>query len=89
MNFRIRKTNAAAAFMCGCLFLAGAAGTGTMVYAGEKTPEMSLEEYPRIDGSLACVPLCEALAVQVTGCTQMASVRGWTGFCGGVRLCSG
>lgn len=71
MNFRIRKTNAAAAVMCGCLFLTGAAGTGTMVYAGKKTPEMSLEEYPRIDGSLACVPLCEALAVQVTGCTQI------------------
>lgn len=71
MNFRIRKTNAAAAFMCGCMLLTGAAGTGTMVYAGEKTPEMSLEEYPRIDGSLACVPLCEALAVQVTGCTQI------------------
>lgn len=32
-------------------------------------PSMSFEEYPRIDGSLACVPLCEALAVRVTGCT--------------------
>ncbi|MDY3918232.1 MAG: substrate-binding domain-containing protein, partial [Candidatus Limivivens sp.] len=33
-------------------------------------PQMSYEEYPRIDGSLACVPLCEALAVRVTGCTD-------------------
>lgn len=33
-------------------------------------PQMSYEEYPRIDGSLACVPLCEALAVEMTGCTQ-------------------
>ncbi|MDO5424210.1 MAG: substrate-binding domain-containing protein [Eubacteriales bacterium] len=33
-------------------------------------PEMSYEEYPRIDGSLACVPLCEALAVRLTGCTD-------------------
>ncbi len=32
-------------------------------------PQMSYEEYPRIDGSLACVPLCEALAAEVTGCT--------------------
>lgn len=33
-------------------------------------PHMSYEEYPRIDGSLACVPLCEALAVEMTDCTQ-------------------
>ena len=32
-------------------------------------PQMSYEEYPRIDGSLACVPLCEALAMEITGCT--------------------
>lgn len=33
-------------------------------------PEMTLDEYPRIDGSLACVPLCEALAVYMTGCSD-------------------
>lgn len=33
-------------------------------------PQMTFEEYPRIDGSLACVPLCEALAVEMTGCTE-------------------
>ena len=33
-------------------------------------PQMTYEEYPRIDGSLACVPLCEALAVEITGCTD-------------------
>lgn len=33
-------------------------------------PRMSLEEYPRIDGSTACVPLCEALASYLTGCTD-------------------
>ncbi len=32
-------------------------------------PKMALEEYPRIDGSLACVPLCETLAARLTGCT--------------------
>lgn len=32
-------------------------------------PQMSYEEYPCIDGSLACVPLCEALAMEMTGCT--------------------
>lgn len=43
-----------------------AAESGTEV----RKPQMSYEEYPRIDGSLACVPLCEALAVEITGCTQ-------------------
>lgn len=33
-------------------------------------PRMSLQEYPRIDGSTACVPLCEALAARLTGCTD-------------------
>ncbi|MBR2259537.1 MAG: substrate-binding domain-containing protein [Blautia sp.] len=33
-------------------------------------PVMAYEDYPRIDGSLACVPLCEALAKKVTGCSD-------------------
>lgn len=36
----------------------------------EAFPQMSLDAYPRIDGSTACIPLCEALAKKVTGCTQ-------------------
>lgn len=41
------------------------------LYAAEtEAPVMSLEEYPHIDGSLACVPLCEKLAVRMTGCTD-------------------
>ncbi len=39
-------------------------------YADAKKPSMSLEDYPRIDGSLACVPLCEKLAIEITGCNQ-------------------
>ena len=35
----------------------------------EPVPQMSYEEFPRIDGSLACVPMIEALAVKATGCT--------------------
>lgn len=38
-------------------------------YAAVKKPHMTMDEYPRIDGSLACVPLCEALAVEMTGCS--------------------
>ena len=33
-------------------------------------PSLSYEEYPKVDGSLACVPLLESLAVKVTGCSQ-------------------
>ena len=39
----------------------------------EEVPEeirMAYEDFPRIDGSLACVPLCEALAQKATGCTE-------------------
>lgn len=50
------------------LFASILAGT-SFVYAAEK-PEMTMEEYPRIDGSLACVPLCESLAIEMTGCSQ-------------------
>lgn len=33
-------------------------------------PHMTYEEYPEVDGSLACVPLMEALIRQVTGCSE-------------------
>ena len=36
----------------------------------DMVPHMSYEEFPRIDGSLACVPMIEALAQKVTGCTE-------------------
>lgn len=61
------------------MVIAGLAATGIMMtglcQVGAETvdvpkPQMSYEEYPRIDGSLACVPLCEALAVEMTGCTD-------------------
>ncbi len=45
----------------------GAAEEGAPVFVEE--PKMTYEEYPRIDGSLACVPLCEALVARLTGCT--------------------
>lgn len=43
-------------------------------------PKMSLEQYPRIDGSTACVPLCEALAVRLTGCTDAQAEETLTDF---------
>ena len=33
-------------------------------------PHMSYEEYPAVDGSLACVPLMEKLIMEVTGCSE-------------------
>ena len=36
----------------------------------EAFPQMSLDAYPRLDGSTACIPLCEALAKKATGGTQ-------------------
>ena len=33
-------------------------------------PQMEYSEFPRIDGSLACVPLIEALAMKCTGCSE-------------------
>ena len=45
----------------------------SVVLAGSgspSAPSIPYENYPRIDGSLACVPLCEAIAREVTGCSQ-------------------
>ena len=50
---------------------AAAAASGTDIaekYPG--MPHMSYEEYPEVDGSLACVPLMEALIRAVTGCDE-------------------
>ena len=33
-------------------------------------PQISYEQYPHFDGSLACVPLIEKLASRITGCTE-------------------
>ena len=35
-----------------------------------EAPQMDYSQFPRIDGSLACVPLIEALAVRCTGCSE-------------------
>ena len=42
----------------------------TLVSEYPSVPHMSLEEYPEVDGSLACIPLMQALVMEVTGCTQ-------------------
>ena len=55
-------------FLAGCICLSLAA-KGTEIIT-ESVPEMSYEEFPRIDGSLACVPMIEALAQKVTGCSE-------------------
>ena len=47
---------------------------GWEIMADEKktgsVPQISYEEYPHFDGSLACVPLIEKLASKITGCTE-------------------
>ena len=55
-------------FLAGCICLSLAA-KGTEIIT-ESVPEMRYEEFPRIDGSLACVPMIEALAQKVTGCSE-------------------
>lgn len=50
------------------LVLTGIFSTSAMTYA--QIPQMSLEEYPIVDCSLACVPMCEELAKLATGCTD-------------------
>ena len=62
----MRKKSMLAMGLC----LAGQMISGGPVMAQDTVPQMSLDDYPRIDGSTACIPLCEALAVKVTGCTQ-------------------
>lgn len=43
-------------------------------------PHMSYEEYPEVDGSLACVPLMEALIEAVTGCDEGMAEESLTEF---------
>ena len=50
--------------------LAGSVFTGVLAETGDSVPHMSYSEFPRIDGSLACVPMIEALAQKATGCTE-------------------
>lgn len=44
--------------------------SGVTVMAQGSEPMMALEDYPAIDGSTACIPLCENLAIRMTGCSQ-------------------
>ena len=62
----------------GALFFAVLMLSGLSGYAGETEetswpgiPHMSYEDYPEVDGSLACIPLMEALIMEVTGCSEM------------------
>ncbi|MDO4648887.1 MAG: substrate-binding domain-containing protein [Eubacteriales bacterium] len=44
---------------------------GGAVYAEEaELPKMAYEDFPKMDGSLACVPLMEALGRKVTDCSE-------------------
>ena len=58
--------------VCAVSAAAGEAGWEVMRESEKNTdlPEISYEDYPHFDGSLACVPLMEKLAVKITGCTQ-------------------
>ncbi len=50
-----------------CAFPAGGAYP---VFGAETSVHMSYSDFPHIDGSLACVPLIENLAKELTGCTD-------------------
>ncbi|MBQ9063849.1 MAG: substrate-binding domain-containing protein [Blautia sp.] len=69
MNHKMLKTIFLAAAALVCLpAVSFADGEGS---AAAGIPQMSYEEFPRIDGSLACVPMIETLAKMVTGCTDI------------------
>ena len=80
-GFRMKKGRRRAGIQ-GLIFLAAAMLFAGAAHASENVVDisMSYEEYPRIDGSLACVPLCEALAVKATGCTQMQAEETMSDF---------
>ena len=59
-------TGFCAALIAGAMFSSGASAQE----AALPSLRMSYEDYPRIDGSLACVPLMEELAKTLTGCSQ-------------------
>ena len=51
---------------------------GTDQYPG--MPHMSYEEFPKMDGSLACVPLMESLIRAVTGCSEQMAEEALINF---------
>ena len=59
----------AAIILSAIILLTVSTAADTLHPADGTAPQISYENYPRIDGSLACVPLCEAVASRVTGCS--------------------
>lgn len=50
---------------------AEASSAASVSETGEEAPLMDLEDFPIIDGSLACVPMIEELMMRFTGCSEM------------------
>lgn len=64
------ETILAAAVLAGCI-CGGVNAQEEQTQEKQTTvPQMAYEEFPRIDGSLACVPMIEALAMKATGCSE-------------------
>ncbi len=62
-----------AALLAGCVSMGAMAEETADMW--DSIPHMRYEEFPRIDGSLACVPMIEALAQKSTGCTEEEAER--------------
>ena len=58
-----------------CAGITAAAMAQEMHSSEDTVPHMAYEAFPRIDGSLACVPMIEALAQKVTGCSEEEAER--------------
>ena len=71
----IKSTQKVMVFLCilTVLTLVSSADPERKAAASEKwpgMPQMSYEDFPKMDGSLACVPLMEKLIMEVTGCDE-------------------
>ena len=80
MKKTILKRKCLSGVLCGLLILclplitSAEETSGSVVVSGKDAstalPEIPYKDYPHFDGSLACVPLIEKLAVKITGCTE-------------------
>ena len=74
---------------CACILASSLLACTVPVHAQDLTnaaatypsiPQMTLEEYPVVDGSLACIPLMESLIQAVTGCDQATAEESLANF---------
>ena len=75
-----RCRSAVMALLCALLFIAPARTARADPDPYPSMPHMTLADYPKVDGSLACIPLMEELVKQVTGCSQIEAEKSLESF---------